>query len=54
MNAADGFAAVQRSVSENTVDAAELPEDQLTNEANRDFGRRFLVRSCRWLPPEEI
>ena len=36
------------------VDAAELPEDQLTSKANRDFGRRFLVRSFRWLPPEEI
>jgi len=36
------------------VDPADLPEvarDQLQSQANRLFGRRFVIRSFRWLPP---
>lgn len=35
------------------VDSSELPEiarDQLKSQANRLFGRRFLMKSFRWLP----
>jgi hypothetical protein len=32
------------------ADAPEIPEDDLTSEANRNFGRRFGIESFRWLP----
>ena len=39
------------------VDATDKPEtkiDLLTKPVNKTFGRRFIVRSFRWLHPDEV
>lgn len=36
------------------IDAAETPQDTLNSQANRTFGRRFLVTTFRWLDTKEV
>ncbi|BDS07057.1 hypothetical protein NT6N_20970 [Oceaniferula spumae] len=35
-------------------DTANTPVVSLTSEANRNFGRRFIIQSFRWLPKTEV
>ena len=36
------------------ADPAHLKQAELTNEANRNFGRRFRIIQFRWLSAEEV
>ncbi len=36
------------------ADARTTPWDELSSQANRDFGRRFEIVSFRWLNPQEV
>ena len=45
-------AIVQRTVD--YVDDADAADEQPTSEANKLFGRRFVITGFRWLAPEEV